>query len=542
MQYGRVFLAILAFPLALLAQEEQRAHTEPPPPAALEEGLGEEHYPVTTQSAEAQRFFDQGMKYLYGFNHEAAIRSFQRATELDPDLAMGYWGVALALGPNINLDVDPDREKQAFDTVQSALAHAERSASPKERDLIQALAKRYSNDPNADLKKLAADYSRAMGELAAKYPDDVDLTVLYAESMMDLRPWKFWSHDGKPAEGTEEIVRTLESALARSPRHLGANHYYIHAVEASGNPGRALQSAHRLHTLAPASGHLVHMPAHILQRTGDYAGAARANEVAADADRKYVAKFGPMGIYPLMYYNHNLQFGSASHAMQGRFEPARKMAQEMAANVAPMVKDMPMVESITASPVLVLVRFGRWADAIREPLADAGPLSGALSHFARGVAFAQLGNVAGAESEARELETARGALTDDPGVLQNSPKALGELAAKVLAGRIAMAKGDRAAAVAAYSKAVELEDALNYNEPADWFYPVRESLGAALLQDGQYAEAERVFRADLQRNPNNPRSLFGLAQALQKQKKSAATAMAEYRKMWKGGALRVEDL
>lgn len=537
-----VLPAILSFPLFLLAQQHPASHDNPPP-TVLEEGLGEQHYPVTTKSAEAQRFFDQGMKYLYAFHHEAAIRSFQRATEIDPDLAMGYWGVALALGPNINLDVDPDREKQAYDTVLSAVAHAERSASPKERDMIAALAKRYSNDPQADLKKLAADYSRAMGELAAKYPDDVDLAVLYAESMMDLRPWRFWSHDGKPAEGTEEIVRTLESALRRSPRHLGANHYYIHAVEASRAPERALASAQRLQTLAPAAGHLVHMPAHIFQRTGNYAGAARANERGAEADRKYIAKFGPEGIYPLMYYNHNLQFGSASHAMLGRFEPAKKMADEMATNAGKIAKEMPMVESITATPLLVLLRFGRWTDVIRAPLADAGPLSAALSHFARGVAFAQVGNVAGAESEARALEWSRTTLTEDPGVLQNTPKALGEVAAKVLEGRIAMAKGDRAGAIAAYRKAVELEDALNYDEPPDWFYPVRESLGAALLRDGQHAEAEKVFRDDLTRNPNNPRSLYGLAEALRKQKKSAASATtAQFRRMWKGGPLKVENL
>src|ERR1700737_4878366 len=227
----------------------------------LEKGVGNVHYAVSTKSADAQKFFDKGVAYLYGFNHEAAIRSFKKASELDPDMAMAYWGIALALGPNINLDVDPDREKQAYEAVQTAVKHA--NASPKERDLIAALAKRYSNDPKADLKKLSSDYSSAMGTLTKKYPDDLDLATLDAESMMDLRPWKFWTHDGKPVEGTEEIVMTLEGVLKRNPQHLGANHYYIHAVEASTRPGRALASADRLNTLAPASGHLVHMPAHI---------------------------------------------------------------------------------------------------------------------------------------------------------------------------------------------------------------------------------------------------------------------------------------
>src|SRR5581483_722723 len=216
-------------------------------------------------------------------------------------------GVALALGPNINLDVDPDREKQAYAAVQSAMS---KDASPKERDIIAVLAKRYSNDPNADLKKLAVAYSDAMGELSKKYPDDLDLATLYAESMMDLRPWKFWSHDGVPAPQTDEIVSVLESVLKRNPKHLGANHYYIHAVEASPHPERALKSADRLNTLAPESGHLVHMPAHIYERTGNYAGAAKANENAAAADRRFVKKYGGEGVYALMYYNHNLQFGA----------------------------------------------------------------------------------------------------------------------------------------------------------------------------------------------------------------------------------------
>jgi tetratricopeptide (TPR) repeat protein len=508
---------------------------------SLEQGLGDTHWTVSTQNAEAQRFFDQGMKYLYGFNHEAAIASFRRAAELDPKLAMAYWGTAYALGPNINLDVDPEREQQAYDTVQSALGHLD-GASAKERDLIEALEKRYSNNPDADLKALAADYSRAMGEVSKKYPDDLHIATLYAESIMDLRPWRFWSHDGKPNEGTEEIVRVLESVLQRDPHHLGANHYYIHAVEASKEPGRALPSAKALQTLAPALGHLVHMPAHILHRTGDYAGSARANEVAADADRRFMAKHGHENIYSAMYYNHNLQFGSASHAMQGRFAPAKKMADEMAEHAGMMAKEMPMVEGLTAAPLLVLVRFGKWTDVIRAPMAAAGPYSTAASHFARGVAFAALGNIAGAQSERRMLEEARGKLTDDPGVTQNSPKDLAKVAANVLDARIALASGDRAAAIAAYRKAIEVEDTLNYDEPPDWFYPVRESLGGALLLDGQPSVAEQVFRDDLARNPNNPRSLFGLAEALRAQKKSAAGTEAELRRMWKGARLRVEDL
>jgi len=498
----------------------------------LDPGLSNHHWPVTTSNADAQRFFDQGMRYTYAFNHDMAIRSFRRATELDPELAMGYWGAALALGPNINLDVDPEREKQAYDLVQTALAHLS-TASAKERGLVEALAKRYSNDTAADLHALAVDYSRAMGELSKQYPEDLDIATLYAESLMDLRPWKFWSHEGEPAEGTEEIVRLLEGVLARNPDHLGANHYYIHAVEASRHPERAVESARRLHTLAPAAGHLVHMPAHILQRTGDYAGAALANENGARADREFMRVHGAEGVYPLMYYNHNLQFGAASHAMRGSYADAKRMADELATNAGPIAKEMAMVESLVSTPILVSLRFGRWTEVIRAPLPDgAGPLAKTLRHFARGVAFARLGNVLGAQSEQKDLEAARAQVADANAMFQNSQRRIAEVASHVLAGRVAEANGDRAAAIAEYETAVRLEDALNYNEPADWFYPVRETLGAALLRDGRSADAAKVFEEDLRRNPHNPRSLWGLATA----RKDAKIA-ADFRRRWKGTRL-----
>jgi len=505
--------------------------------AELEPGLSELHWQVSTTSAEAQRFFDQGMRYTYAFNHDMAIRSFRRATELDPELAMGHWGIALALGPNINLDVDPEREQQAYSAVQTARAHLS-TASDRERALVDALATRYSDKSDADLHALARDYSGAMGELVDRYPDDLDIATLYAESLMDLRPWKFWSRDGTPAEGTEEIVRVLESVLARDPDHLGANHYYIHAVEASRNPGRAVASAQRLQNLAPAAGHLVHMPAHILQRTGDYGGAAAANENGARADRAFIKTHGPEGVYPLMYYNHNLQFGSASYAMQGDFAGAKRMADELAQNVAPIVREMAMVESALSTPVLVLLRFGRWTDVIRTPLpAGAGPLGTTMWRFARGVAFARLGNVAGAKWEQKEMESARAQVADDNAMFQNSQRAIAEVALHVLDGRIREAAGDRAGAVVAFTRAIELEDVLNYNEPADWFYPVRETLGAALLRDGSFVDAERVFEADLSRNPHNPRSLWGLGEARRGQKKERTKILAEHRRRWKGAPL-----
>src|SRR5438309_2631977 len=258
------------------------------PPPRLMPGLGEVHHPVSTKNREAQQFFDQGLKFVFGFNHDEARRSFQRAAELDPELAMAWWGVALTLGPNYNLPVDPAREKAGCDAVQRALALQENASDP-ERAYINALSVRYSNDPKADLHKLDLDYKNAMLKLIQRYPDDLDATTLYAESSMNLNPWHLWAADGKPAEGTEEIVATLESVLKRDPNHLGANHYYIHAVEASPHPERGLASALRLGQLAPAAGHLVHMPAHIYARVGDHPAAAHCNAIAAAADKKFLA-------------------------------------------------------------------------------------------------------------------------------------------------------------------------------------------------------------------------------------------------------------
>jgi tetratricopeptide (TPR) repeat protein len=523
-------LSLLSVPL--FAQHEHDAGT--PRPVTLDHGVGNAHFAVSTQNAEAQQFFDQGMQYVYAFNHEEAVRSFTHAGELDPNLAMAWWGVALALGPNINMDVDPDREKQAYDAVQTA---AGKTASPKERELIAALQKRYTNDPAVDLHKLALDYSAAMGGLAKKYADDADVDTLYVESLMDLRPWKFWAHDGTPAEGTDEIVSVLEGVLAKHPHHVGANHYLIHALEASPHPERAIAAAERLPKLAPNAGHIVHMPAHIFQRTGNYAEAARANENGAVVDREYIKTAGNGGMYPTMYYNHNLQFGSASYAMVGRYDDARRMGDEFAANAAMLAKDIPPVEFATAWPQLLALRSGRWLDVIRMKPAGAGPLSTALSHFARGVAFAKIGNVLGAQSEQKALESARTSLTDDVGFMQNPARAIGELASHALAAQIAEASGATEEALAQFRQAVMAEDALNYNEPSDWAWPTRESLGAALLRAGRNADAEGVFREDLKRNPHNPRSLYGLASALRAQGKDAASMERAWKKLWQGRPL-----
>jgi tetratricopeptide (TPR) repeat protein len=506
--------------------------------AEIMEGFGPVHHPITTSSPEAQKFFDQGLALAYGFNHEEAIRSFERAAALDPKAAMPLWGIALALGPNINLDVDPEREKKAFDAAQSAAALAA-SAPEREQAYVRAVARRYTDDPKGDLKARAEDYAKAMGDLSRKYPDDLDAATLYAESLMDLRPWKLWKPDGSPEPGTEEIVSVLESVLKRDPSHLGANHYYIHAVEASSHPERALASAGRLKTLAPASGHLVHMPAHIYMRTGDYAGAITANQRAADVDRAYIARTHAEGIYPLMYYNHNLQFLAAAAMMQGRRAEAQKAADELAGNTAPVAREMPMAEFVVPMPLFVELRFGDWDGALAAP--DPGlPLAGAIRRFARAWSSAEKGDAAAADRESAAFADARKAVAPDAIWGNNSAADVLALAAATLDARRAEI-GKSANALALWKQAVDLEDGLSYDEPPAWYYPVRESWGAALLRAGKPTEAEAIFRDDLRRNPRSPWSLAGLAASLDAQHRleDARRAEAECRESAGGVDLSV---
>ena len=533
-----------------LAQHEHAA-AGAAKPAILMPGMGNHHHPVSTRNAEAQRFFDQGLALVFGFNHEEAVRSFERAAALDTDLAMAHWGVALALGPNINLDIDPEREQLAYKAIQKALARAAK-ASESERAYIEALAKRYSNDPKADLKKLAVDYKDAMSGLAKRYPDDLDAATLYAESLMDLRPWQLWSAEGKPAAGTEEIVAVLESVLKRDPDHLGANHYYIHAVEASPHPEWALPSAQRLKVLAPAAGHLVHMPAHIDIRTGNYEAAARANAYAAAADREYSKATGSQGLYMMMYYSHNLHFLAVASSMQGRFADAKRAADQLIAHLTPLAGSMPeamlpMLDPFMPTATLMLVRFHRWDDILKMSEPDKRfAMTGALWHFARGMAFAGTGKPDNAARERDLLRAAAKAIPAEAMYAFNPAGNVMKIAEQVLSGKIALARGDRKSAIESFKNAVATEDALSYDEPADWYMPVRESLGGALLLNKDYAEAESVFRADLQKNARSGRSLFGLLESLKAQGKQSAIPFVqkEFQLAWKNAdtPLRIEDL
>lgn len=508
-------------------------------------GLGEHHHTISTKNPEAQRFFDQGLTLVFAFNHEEAARAFRRASELDPQSAMAFWGIALALGPCINLDVDPPHEKAAYEAVQKALSLAP-GATPRERDYILALAKRYSSDPKVDLRKLDAEYANAMRELSKRYPDDLDAATLYAESLMDLHPWKLWSLDGRPTEGTEEIVVVLESVLRRDPNHIGANHYYIHATEASPHPEWALASATRLETLVPAAGHLVHMPAHTYMRVGDYAAAARSNAAGADADRAYLRESGTTGsMYDMLYYCHNLHFLAASYSMGGDFAHAKQAADALVAHVSPMLHDMPVAEVYMPYPIFILVRFHRWDDVLKLPPPDTNlAMTTAFWHFARGSAFAGKSQIEMAEAERRTLETAYQETPADLefSMFSNKARTFLELAANILDARIAAAKGEQERSIKFWEQSVRIEDGLYYGEPPEWFYPVRESLGGALLLNGRAGRAETVFRADLEQYPRNPRSLFGLLRALEAQNKTANVdeVRREFEAAWKNADVSLE--
>lgn len=545
-----LFSFLLVFGQA--SAQHQHTSTVASIPVSLMQGLGDLHHPVSTKNPLAQRFFDQGLTLVYAFNHEEAIRSFKRAAELDPQFAMAYWGIALALGPNINMDVDAGRENAAYEAVRTALSLSAH-APENERAYISALAKRYSIDPKADLKSLAGDYKNEMGELAKRYPDDLDAATLYAESLMDLRPWQFWSANGKPAEGTEEIVAVLESVLKRDPRHIGANHYYIHTVEASPHPEWALASAQRLKTLAPAAGHLVHMPAHIFARVGDYETAAQSNIDGAAADLAYFKNKGVQGMYPVMYYTHNLHFLAVARSMEGRSAEASKAAEQLRIFLAPYVKQkvippevVSMLDYFSPTPILIMVCFHRWEEVLKLPEPDRRlPVSIVLWHFARGSAFARTGKVSEAESELRNLVAAEKAIPSDTLYGLNGAGSVLKIAENVLTARISLAKGDRKSASKYLRIAVDAEDALNYDEPPGWYMPVRETLGGVLMSSGDYAEADRVFRADLEKHPRNGRSLFGLVASLKAQGKQTAAQFVqnEFDTAWKGTdtSLRVED-
>jgi len=546
-------LILLCFSGSWLAGQELREPSSAGP-ASLLTGLGSHHHPIATKNAEAQKFFDQGLILNFGFNHDEAVRSFRRAIELDSGAAMAYWGVAWALGPryayvsltpgsDIFLDVDVERERAAYQAAQKAMAMGSR-APENERRYIEALAKRYSGDANPNRKKLLSDYKDAMARLVRQYPDDLDAQVLYVESLMLRRPWQLWKADGTPEEGTDEAVNVLEGVLSRDPQHPGANHYYIHAVEGSQHLERAIPSAERLMTLVPGVGHLLHMPTHIFFQMGDYEDVAVTNEHAAAADERYMERSGTAGPYPLMLYTHNLHFLAVGRAAQGRYEEAKVAADRVAEFAALRVKEMQMAECWVVLPLLIQVRFQRWDEILQAPAPDSTWLTvNALWHFARSLAFAGNARIVDANGERELFEAARRQLPASALYVNgyNSAVSVLNVAAIVLEARLAT---DGRSAVELWRKAVAAQDALNYDEPPPWYYPIRESLGAALLRNGQAVEAEAVFREDLRRDRRNGRCLFGLMESLKAQNKlvDAEWVRKQYEVAWRGAPLSIADL
>jgi tetratricopeptide (TPR) repeat protein len=499
--------------------------------------LGLHERVVTTKSAHAQAFFNQGLALTYGFNHDEAARSYAKAGSLDKSCAMCWWGAAYTMGPNYNMPMLPDRAAAAWDALQRAEQAALAEASPVERALVAALAKRYSGpeylDPVA-MQPFNQAYAAAMREVAEQFPEDMDVQVLFAESLMNLNPWKLWTPAGEPGPDTEEIVATLEMVLAKMPEHPGANHYYVHAIEASKQPEKAEAAADRLGSLVPGAGHLVHMPAHIYQRIGRYADASEANRRANEADQRYLDTVDPPGYYGF-YVSHNYGFLAYSASMEGRsaesIEASRKSAAQMPRD---MVCGMPGMDFFVAEPLLVLVRFGRWEQILAEPKPDAKyPVLMALWHHAHGMALAATGKTTEARADLAAIRDIETSIPEEMLTGLNAGRMVLELAARVLEARIADAENS-ADAIALWEAAVSLEDQLAYNEPADWFYPTRHYLGAALLDAGKPKAAIEVYEADLDKHPRNGWALFGLwtAQVAAKQDAKAKQTKLEFEKAW----------
>ncbi len=507
--------------------------------APLLEGLGDLHWPISTDSELAQRYFDQALTLAYGFNHLEAERSFREAARLDDDCAICFWGAALVLGPNINDPVPtPNREMQAFETLGEASARLQQ-ASEKERALVEALQTRYAAAPPSDRSSLDLAYAEAMRSVARRFPDDLQIQTLFAEAMMDTMPWAYWTEDAQPKPLTQDVFDTLDFVLERDPDHPGANHFYIHAVEQE-QPERGVKPADSLRRIVPGAGHLVHMPSHIYIRVGRYHDGSLANELAIEADDEYVTQCRAQGIYPVAYVPHNHHFLWATTTMEGRSADALAAARHTAQHVdRSLIREpnMGMLQHFSAIPYYALVRFGKWEEILREPAPDADLLyPTAVWHYARGIAYARERKLEEATRELRQVRT----IAADSRLKQiriwglNPASSLAKIATAVLEGEIAAARHDINTAVAQLRKAIAIEDGLIYGEPPDWFYPVRHNLGAILLEADRPRAAEEVYRADLARFPDNGWSLFGLAESLRAQgkKKEADDVQRRFEIAW----------
>ena len=525
-----VAVAVMTAPAA---QTSARAQEAPIAPALT--GLGTLHMPVTTSVAQAQRFFDQGLRLLYAFNHAESIRAFREAARLDPGLAMAYWGQALALGPNLNAPMTQDNGRQAYAAIQAAVARVA-GVTPREQALIEALSRRYAADGTGDRPALDRMYAAAMRAAAERFPQDADIQTLYADAQMNTMPWDYWQKDGAAKPETALVLDALERVIARQPDHAGALHYHIHLLEASADPDRAAASADRLGSLMPAAGHMVHMPAHIYIRVGRYADAAEVNVRAIAADEDYLAQCQAQGLYPVSYYPHNLHFLWAAATLEGRravaVDAARKVAEKVPHHHA---GKLAWTTDFPVTPMLAYARFGMWQDVLTEPQPPANePYAMGIWHYTRGLGFVARGRLDAAARELMALETvmkheAFATTFKELPLLTNL-----KIASRILEGELGMKRGNAEAALASLREAVTVEDDLPYAEPPLWHHPPRQILGAILLDAGRPADAEAVYREDLKRFRENGWSLFGLAKSLEAQGKSADALAAKQRfeKAW----------
>jgi tetratricopeptide (TPR) repeat protein len=506
------------------------------PREPLFNGLGPRSRPVRTASAEAQRYFDQGLKFVFAFNHDEAIQSFRQAASLDPTCAMAWWGIAYACGPHINNPVVDEAHAREGSAALANARNRAGSASPVERSLIAALTKRYADPPPADRSALDKAYADAMRAVWSENSGDADVGALYAESLMDLRPWALWTHDGQPEPGTDEVVKVLETVIAREPSHPLALHLYVHALEASPHPEKADVAADRLRELQPGLAHLVHMPSHIDVRRGRWAEAERSNEKAIAADEAYRKLRPTQGFYRL-YMLHNYHMLAFAAVMRGESARAIKAIDAMIADAPPdwARKNAELVDGALAMPLELRMRFGRWDEILAAPMPDPiFPTARAFQHAVRGAALAATGKTPEARSELAAFLDARKLVPDSAKIVVNKSLDVLGVAESFLTGEILYREGKIDDAFAALGEAVRREDALRYSEPPDWIIPVRHALGAALMRSGRYAEAERTYRDDLVRHPENGWSLFGLARSLELQAKTeeAARTRARFEKAW----------
>jgi tetratricopeptide (TPR) repeat protein len=549
-KYSTIFIAtfvvimagiLITEPLAAAQTNEQDDVQSTAIPGQLAprlQNLGNHKFPVTTNSARAQLFINQGLMLTYGFNHAEAERSFREAARLDPNCAMAYWGMALVLGPNINMAMSPEAEQPAHETIRKAVA-LKNTASEREQAYIDALAKRYSGEEKPNRRALDRAYAAAMRELHDRYPDDLDAATLYAEAEMNLRPWNYWTRDMQPYPETAQILSVLESVMARNPNHPGAIHLYIHSVEYA-RPELAEAGAERLRKLAPGAGHLVHMPSHIFRRIGRYEDASKSNEDAAAADEDYITQCRAQGVYPLAYYPHNIHFLWDSATMEGRSQVAIEAARKTASSIPTDAwRDVSLLHQFLVTPLFAYTRFGEWDLVLDEPRPPEDSLFWTgVWYYARGLAYTATGKLDEATRELNRLREIAGYDSLEGYRVtfsRNGAKAILDLAAVVLAGELSAKRGDYDIAIARLHRGVLLEDNLIYNEPPDWHVPVRQSLGAVLLSAGRAAEAEAIYWQDLERNRENGWSLFGLMESLRAQGKEEQAAAVEkrFRKAWK---------